>query len=147
MHGITKIRELAMTTRLQILRKMTHNKPQNLMDYDNQTLKDARLLISRLPLQWRHNERDCVSNQWRLDCFLNRLFRGRSKLRVTGVCEGNSPVTGEFPTQRARNVENISISWRHHVRTSYGVSGMGMLVKINHAVTKLHRLYAVWQDR
>ena len=38
------------------------------------------------------------------DCLLNRLFRGRpkktSKLHVTGLCEENSPVTGEFPTQR-----------------------------------------------
>ena len=37
-----------------------------------------------------------------------------SKLRDTGLCEGNSPVTGEFPTQRASNVENVSIWWRHH---------------------------------
>ena len=37
-----------------------------------------------------------------------------SKLRVTGRCEGNSPVTGEFPAQMASNVENISIWWRHH---------------------------------
>ena len=28
------------------------------------------------------------------------------KLRVTGLCEGNSPVTGEFPAQRASNAEN-----------------------------------------
>ena len=39
----------------------------------------------------------------------NRLFRRRSKktskLRVTGLCEGNSPETGEFPTQRASNAE------------------------------------------
>ena len=28
-----------------------------------------------------------------------------SKLRVTGLCEGNSPVTGDFPAQKARNVE------------------------------------------
>ena len=39
--------------------------------------------------------------------------RGRlkktSKLRVTGLCEGNSPVTGEFPAQRARKVENVGI--------------------------------------
>ena len=28
-----------------------------------------------------------------------------SKLRVTGLCEGNSPGTGEFPAQRARNAE------------------------------------------
>ena len=33
-------------------------------------------------LQWRHNERDGVSNHrrlWRLYCLLNRLFRHRSK--------------------------------------------------------------------
>ena len=36
-------------------------------------------------LQWRHNERDGVSNHQRLDCLLNRLLR----LRVTGICEGN----------------------------------------------------------
>ena len=28
-----------------------------------------------------------------------------SKLRVTGLCEGNSPVTDEFPSQRASNAE------------------------------------------
>ena len=52
-------------------------------------------------LQWRHNEPDGVSNHRRLDYLLNRLFRRRSKktskLRVTGLCEGNSAVTGEFP--------------------------------------------------
>ena len=37
-----------------------------------------------------------------------------SKLRVTGLCAGNSPGTGEFPTQRASDAENISIWWRHH---------------------------------
>ena len=70
------------------------------------------------PLQWRHNERNCVANLRRLHCLLNRLFRRRSKttskLRVTGLCEGNSPVTGEFPSQRASNAENSSIWWRHH---------------------------------
>ena len=38
----------------------------------------------------------------------------KSKLRISGLCEGNSPVTGEFPSQRASNVENVSIWWRHH---------------------------------
>ena len=32
-----------------------------------------------------------------------------SKLRVTGLCAGKSPVTGEFPAQRASNAENVSI--------------------------------------
>ena len=52
------------------------------------------------------------------DCLLNRLFRHRSKktskLRVTGLCAGNSPVTGEFHAQRASNAVNVSIWWRHH---------------------------------
>ena len=69
-------------------------------------------------LQWRHNEPDGVSNHLRLDNLFNRLFRRRSKEtskpRVTGLCEGNSLVTGEFHTQRVRNVENASIWWRHH---------------------------------
>ena len=37
-----------------------------------------------------------------------------SKLRVTGLCEGNLPVTGDFPAQRVSNAENVSIWWRHH---------------------------------
>ena len=52
------------------------------------------------PLQWRHDEHDiwCLnsSNHQPHDCLLNRLFRRRSKntskLRVSGLCEGNSPV-------------------------------------------------------
>ena len=71
-------------------------------------------------LWWRHNERDGVSNHERLDCLLSSVFRRSSKktskLCVTGLCEGNSPVTGEFPAQRASNVENFSIWWRHHDR-------------------------------
>ena len=62
-----------------------------------------------LTLQCRHNERNGVSNHRRLDCLLNRLFRCRSKktskLRVTGLCEGESPTTGEFLAQRASNEE------------------------------------------
>ena len=69
-------------------------------------------------LQWRHNVRDDVSNHQPHECLLNRLLRRRSKKtskpRVTGLCAGNSPVTDEFPTQRASNAENVSI-WRHHV--------------------------------
>ena len=37
-----------------------------------------------------------------------------SKLCVTGLCEGNSSVTGEFPTQMASNTETISIWWCQH---------------------------------
>ena len=66
-------------------------------------------------LQWRHNEHNGVSNSGRL---LNRFFRCRSKKiskpRVSGLCEGNSPVTGEFPAQRGSNAKKVPIWWRHH---------------------------------
>ena len=69
-------------------------------------------------LLWRHNGRGSVSNHQPRDCLLNRLFRcgskKTSKLRVTGLCAGNSPETGEFPAQMASNAENDSIWWRHH---------------------------------
>ena len=72
---------------------------------------------------WRHNGRDGVSNHQPHDCLLNRLFRCESKktsrLHVTGLCAGNSPVTGEFPAQRANNAENALI-WRcNHAGCSF----------------------------
>ena len=55
---------------------------------------------------WRHNGRDSISNHQPHDCLLNRLFGRRSKktskLRVTGLCVGNSPGTGEFPAQKGQ---------------------------------------------
>ena len=32
---------------------------------------------------------------------------------------GNSPVTPEFPAQKASNAEHVSIWWRHHVETTF----------------------------
>ena len=65
-----------------------------------------------ITLRWRHNGRDSVSNHQPHDCLLNHLFRRRSKkkskVRVTGPCAVNSPVTGEFPAQMATNTENVS---------------------------------------
>ena len=43
-----------------------------------------------------------------------------SKFRVTGLCEGISPGTGEFPTQRASKAENVSMWLRHHGRKQLG---------------------------
>ena len=61
----------------------------------------VRSYIDMISLQWRHNERDGVSNQQPHDCLLNPSFWRRSKktskLRVTGLCMGNSPVTVNSP--------------------------------------------------
>ena len=71
-----------------------------------------------MTLHWRHNGHDGVSNHQLHHYLLNRLFGRRSKKtskrRVTGLCAGNSPATGEFPAQMASNAENVSIWWRHH---------------------------------
>ena len=75
------------------------------------------LCVSKTTSQWRHKERNGVSNHRRFECLRNRLFRRRSKktskLRATGLCEGNSPLVGEFPAQRASIAENVFIWWRH----------------------------------
>ena len=65
-----------------------------------------------------HNGHDSVSNHQPHDCLLNRLFRRKSKkiskLRVTGLCAGYPPETGEFPAHMVSNAESVSIWWRHH---------------------------------
>ena len=79
-----------------------------------------RLCDKCISLRWRHNGLDSVSNHQPPGCLLNRLFRRKSKktskLRVTGLCAGNSPGTGEFSAQMASYAENVSIWWRHHVK-------------------------------
>ena len=69
-------------------------------------------------LQWLHNGSYGVSNHQPHDCLLSCLFRQiskkTSKLRVTGLCKGKSPVTGDFPAKTTSNAENVSIWWRHH---------------------------------
>ena len=69
----------------------------------------GRHIYSQVTLQWRQNERGGVSNHQPHDCLLNRLFRHRSKktskFRISGLCAGNSPVTGELSAQRTSNAE------------------------------------------
>ena len=78
-------------------------------------------------LQWRHNRHECISNHQLSDCLLNRLFRRRSKkiskLRDTGLCAGNSPVTGEFPAQIASNNLKVDEIW---------------------IITAIHEVYVLW---
>ena len=71
--------------------------------------------------QWRHDKRDGVSNHQRLDGLVKHLFRRRSKKTskppVTGLCEGNSPVNGEFPSQVASSAEmfrfdDVIMTWK-----------------------------------
>ena len=71
-----------------------------------------------ISLQWRHNERDCVSNHLRPDCLHNSLFGCRS---IKHKPPFNWPLWGEstggwwFSSQRASNAVNVPIWWRHNV--------------------------------
>ena len=100
-------------------------------------------------LQWRHNEQDGVSNHQPCDCLLNRLFRRRSKktsnIRTTGLCAGNSPVTGEFPAQRANNAENVSLWWRHHGRDWQESNGLWLFY--NRDIFIVRRAGLLWSQQ
>ena len=84
------------------------------------TRHQKELILCGCASQWRHNERDGVSIYRRLGCLIKRLFRRRwnetSLLRIIGLSFGYIPAIGEFPAQRASNVENVSISRGHHMR-------------------------------
>ena len=101
-------------------------KKMNEKHVTNQLSSDT-VNVSLSSLRWRHNELDGVSDHQPHDCLLNRLFGRRSKktskLRVTGLCAGNSPGTGEFSAQMASNAENVSIWWRRHYDVTWDLRG------------------------
>ena len=97
------------------------------LKYRRRIYYETSSAVARAASQWRHNESDGVSNHQPHHCLLNRQFGCRSKkiskLRVTGLCAGNSPETGEFPAQMASNAENVSIWWRHYVPRMRPITG------------------------
>ena len=67
--------------------------------------------------QWRHNGQK--ASQITIPSIVcSTVCSGADKRKhqssLTDLCEGNLPVTGEFPSQWASNAENVSIWWRHH---------------------------------
>ena len=79
-------------------------------------------------LRWRHNGQDGVSNHQPHGCLLNRLFRRRSnktpKLRVTGLCVGNSPGPVNSPlkgpvTRKMFPFDDVIMMWACDIKTKY----------------------------
>ena len=84
--------------------------------WDDMNAHVMSLLWHPDPLQRRHNERDGVSNQRRLKCLVDCLFRpDPRKHQSSASLAFVSPVPGEFPVQMASNAENFSIWWRHRM--------------------------------
>ena len=71
-----------------------------------------------------------------IETFVQAQMKKTSKLRVTGLCEGDSPGTGEFPAQRASNAENVSIWWRHHGFVCQIISSSDHWVQQSETMTK-----------
>ena len=150
---------LAMELHLSCTSPSRWSSIQYVMTAHKAVVNGLSLLSSGRSLQWRHNGHDSVSNYQPHDCFLNRLFRRRpkktSKLRVNGLCAGDSPGTGEFPAQMPSNAENVSIWWRHHV-SAYCVpvilflsgytTGNPLLTWIKFSVDKKLHICVVWNN-
>ena len=80
-------------------------------------------------LQWSHNERDGVLSlafRWFAQPFDQAQIKENIKVRRHRLWWGNSPVTGEFPAQRASDADNVSISWRHHSLQIYYMADGGL---------------------
>ena len=67
--------------------------------------------------------------------FIQAHIKETSKLRVTGLCVGDSSVTDEIPAQVASNAENVSIWWRHHDVVVAGVDNVTILMHCYLAVS------------
>ena len=115
--------------------------PRWLVGFQSSKFADCSILMMLCSLQWRHNGPDSVSNHQPHECLLSRLIRRRSKktlkLRVTGLCAGISPETGELPAQRASNAENVSIWWRHHVLEKSEYCSSTTVMTVRRSVTVL----------
>ena len=81
----SKYNHLRFWTRVPIAYKIWGSSIDNFYNYSLWFLWPCSSSCSRFPWWgaswqlWHHNERDGVSNHWRLYCLLNRLFRRRSK--------------------------------------------------------------------
>ena len=81
------------------------------------------LIDSCIILQWRHNDHDGVSNHQPHGCLLKRLYmrwsKKTAKLRVTGLCEGNSPGPVNSPhkgpiTRKMFPFDDVIMSSQNH---------------------------------
>ena len=101
-------------------------------------MKNVRITDSNYPLKWfwpesnfHYNDgRDGISTHQFQDCLLNRLFRCRlkktSKLRVTGLCAGNSPSPVNSPHKGP-------VTWKMFPPDDVIISGVSVLFFLTNA--------------
>ena len=103
-----------------------------------------------LTLQWRHNERNGVSNYWRFDCLLNRLYSRRSKktskLRVTGRHrEWNyytTVVLRKSSFYRVRTTDKTNCTWHSISKSALIYNG----INSNSSMDKQLQVLKLWDE-
>ena len=111
-----------------------------------------------MTLKWVQRRLKSPASRLFIQSFLQAQIKETSKLRFAGLCEGNSPVTGEFLAQRASNAENVFIWWRHHdknnrlmknnlsFRNDFHAADKRLLTKINYNMLMTHQS-RTWQSK
>ena len=88
----------------------------------------------RYPRNWCANVSPCrrhhnyvvhechgVSNHQQINLFMLTIRKHQTP-EILVPCEGNQPVTGEFPSQRTSNAESVSMTWRRYESIAIGLS-------------------------
>ena len=100
LHLLVNIREVSNPTQIVTTSLFSTKKSADLVDHFEKNAFFSVQTYCKSSETKRHYERHGASNHQRLHFLLSRLFWLRSKpskVRVTGLCEGNSPVTMNSP--------------------------------------------------
>ena len=72
-----------------------------------------------------HEHHGITDHHQPLECLFMSLFvltsNRHQRLALLALCEGNPLLTSGFPSQRASNVESMSMLWHHHEKDSSGI--------------------------
>ena len=149
--------------------KLSVSSASSFHSYDKKQVKYRYLIrsfttciIIVISLWWRHNDHDSVSNHQPHECLFNCLFRRRSKktskLRVTGLCVGNSPGPVNSPhkgpvTRKMFPFDDVIMTCgiRHYLRRSNSVSPnhLALMMVYGIADSKVHsaNMGTIWGRR
>ena len=65
-------------------------------------------------LQKRRGVPNHRQHEWPSKSLFWLTWKNQSSALLT-LCDGNSPLTGRFPSQTASNPESVSVSWRYYI--------------------------------
>ena len=91
--------------------------------------------IIRMTSQWTHWCLNSPASRLFTHPFVEAHIKENIKAPRHWLCEGNSPVTGEFPSQKVSNAEIVSIWWRHYDKYRWLSAKLQWLKGVSNGVT------------